>query len=157
MQRHPPALGPSLLVLASLAGCGAFDPRVGASQESCGVDLDDAGAAPGNAGYGATASSPNGGSMGSSQSCAPVDGGSSCDTCENTYCCMTRLACYADPVCVCADETLDSCIESLEDGTSAPSAPQIATCRNAFSARGTVEAARMTCLQTWCATACAVP
>jgi hypothetical protein len=148
---------PVVLAALSLAGCTAFDPRVGASQESCGVDLDQPGATAGSGGYGATATSGYGRSMATAQTCTPLDGGSACDICESTYCCMTRLACYKDPVCVCADEALDSCVTSLEDAKTAPSAQQLDACRDAFSARGTVELARMTCQQAWCATACAAP
>ncbi len=146
----------TLLAVASVAGCTAFDPKVGASQDSCGVDLDER-QPTASSGYGATATSGYGSAMAAAQSCTPVDGGSACDTCESTYCCTTRLACYRDPVCVCADEVLDSCLDGLADAKTAPSSQQLDACRDAFSARGTVELARMTCQQAWCATACALP
>lgn len=141
------------LLLASLAGCTAIDPRVGALQDTCGSETEP-GAMPAKPGYGATTSAA---SMAPTATCTPVDGGSPCDLCESTYCCMTREACYKDPVCLCADQALDSCLGGLEDGMTPPTSAQLEACRDAFSARGTVEQARMACQQAWCAAACAGP
>jgi hypothetical protein len=144
------------LVLASLAGCAQIDPQVGPSQESCGTGVAAAGATAGNSGYGGAGTSAYGASAATSQeqACTP-DAGSPCDVCESTYCCMTRLACYRDPVCLCADQALDKCFETA--GKAGASAQQGAACRDAFSAHGAVEQARMACQQAWCAAACAVP
>jgi len=151
-------IAPSLelaLVLLSVAGCAAIDPEVGPSQESCGVDAAAASAA-GPTGYGSTGSSGYGASAqpAPSQICA-LDAGSPCDDCESTYCCMTRVACYSDPVCVCADHAMDLCLAASDKGGSVPS-PQAADCWSAFSAYGTVEQVRVACEQTWCAASCVV-
>jgi hypothetical protein len=145
------------LALLSVSGCTAIDPEVGPSQESCGIDAASAsaGAAPA-AGYGSTPSSGYGTSrpLAPTQSCTP-DAGSPCDDCESTYCCVTRLACYSDPVCTCADQAMDGCLAVTIEGGATPS-PQAAACWSAFSAYGTVERVRVACERTWCAAACAV-
>jgi hypothetical protein len=82
-----------------------------------------------------------------------ADAGSPCDICESTYCCMTRLDCYRDPVCFCADQALDDCFGTVSEGSA--SAGQ--ACRDAFSAHGTVERSRLACQQAWCATECGLP
>jgi hypothetical protein len=138
------------LLLAFLAGCTALDPRVGAPQDTCGSEAEP-GAMAAKPAYGATTSAA------SMATCTPVDGGSPCDLCESTYCCVTREACYKDPVCLCADQALDTCLGGLEDGMTAPTSAQLDACQDAFSARGTVEQARMACQQAWCAAACAAP
>lgn len=157
MERSHAARWSRTLVLASLAGCADVDPQVGPSQESCGVD-----AAPvaiaGSAGYGPASSTENGASQAptTAQLCAP-DAGGPCDVCESTYCCPTRMACYTDPVCICADHAMDQCIGSAGNGGAMPSPSQVAACEDAFSAHGRVEQARIACQNTWCATACASP
>ncbi len=144
-----------VLVLAGMVGCAAIDPQVGPSQESCGVDPIGAASTAGSGGYGSAPSAGSGGSSAvvATRYCSP-DAGGPCDLCESTYCCTTRMACYMDPVCVCADHAMDEC---LGNGGSAPSPGQVAACEDAFSARGSVEQARITCLQAWCAAACAGP
>jgi hypothetical protein len=158
MERRRAAWCQCALVLASLAGCAEIDPQVGPSQESCGVSVAGAGPTAGNAGYGGASTSASRASAATVQGqvCA-ADAGSACDVCESTYCCMTREACYKDPVCLCADQALDSCLEGLEDRMPPPTSAQLDACRDAFSARGTVEQARMACQQAWCAAACAAP
>jgi hypothetical protein len=146
MRRRPI---PACLLLAFLAGCTALDPRVGAPQDTCGSEAEP-GTTATKPGYGATTSV----SMAPTATCTPVDGGSPCDLCESTYCCMTREACYRDPVCLCADQALDSCLGGLEEGMTSA---QLDACRNAFSVRGTVEQERLACQQAWCAAACAAP
>jgi hypothetical protein len=143
------------LVLLFAVGCAAIDPEVGPSQEACGIDAASS-VAPGNTGYGSTPSTGYGSSVPAarSQSCTP-DAGSACDDCESRYCCMTRLACYSDPVCTCADQAMDLCLAKTDEGGTVQS-PQATACWNAFSAYGTVEKARVACEQTWCAVACAV-
>jgi hypothetical protein len=137
----------ALLALSTL-GCAAIDPEVGPSQESCGIDAASPGAAINN-GYGPSREPPA-----STQTCTP-DAGSPCDDCESTYCCTTRLACYSDPVCTCADNAMDICLAATEQGGNVPS-PQAASCWSAFSAFGTVERTRVACERTWCAAACVV-
>jgi hypothetical protein len=156
MERRRAAWCQCAFVLASFAGCAQIDPQVGPSQESCGESVASALAAAGNSAYGGgTATNAYGASAATSpaHACTP-DAGGPCDVCESTYCCMTRLACYSDPVCVCADHALDTCFDALG---AAPSAKQATACLDAFSAHGAVEQARIACQQAWCAAACAVP
>jgi hypothetical protein len=84
--------------------------------------------------------------------CLP-DAGSDCDNCESTWCCATRLACYHDPVCACADHWLDECLSANPDASES----DIAECWDAFSSRGAVEKARVACQRAWCQVPCAVP
>jgi hypothetical protein len=136
-----------LPLLATGAGCSAFSPQVGPDQESCGEDA--AVAAPaGQTGYGPA---PTVAPTNVSPRCSP-DGGEACDDCESQFCCATRLACYADPVCACADRAWDRC---TDDATR--SASQKAACWAAFTSEGTVEAARVACERTWCQAVCNVP
>lgn len=144
------------LALASTVGCADIEPQVGPSQESCGNSLPATTAPGGNSPYGSTGMSMYGGaSAATSPAVACVaDAGSACDLCESTYCCTTRLACYRDPVCFCADHALDECFDVASNKGSA-SAGQ--ACLDAFAAQGTVERARLACQQSWCATECAPP
>jgi hypothetical protein len=64
---------------------------------------------------------------------------------------MTRLDCYRDPVCFCADHALDKCYDNA-DNKGSDSAKQ--ACWDAFSAQGTVERARVACELAWCAAEC---
>ncbi len=155
MERRNTASTPQVLALAFLVGCSSVDPQVGSSQESCGVDAASPATAKGSAGYSSTSSGPGTPQTGASLVCM-LDAGSPCDDCESTYCCTTRTACYTDPVCICADRALDLCSDSTDNGGATPSA-QTAACWAAFSARGTVEQARVACEKAWCATACALP
>src|SRR5579864_8448351 len=126
------------LALASALGCAEIEPQVGDSQESCGGNVPGAPAPGGNSPYGSTGTSMYGGASAvTSPAVACVaDAGSACDICESTYCCMTRLACYRDPVCFCADQALDKCIDVASSKGSA-SAGQ--ACVDVFAAHGTVE------------------
>jgi len=148
---------PLAFALASLPGCSAIDPQVGPSQESCGAKVAGAGNGSGNAGYPPTPSSGSQASPAAApwQTCS-ADAGSPCDDCESKWCCMTRLACYADPVCACADQALDACLDSTEQDGGVPSAGATA-CWTAFSARGTVEEARVACVRAWCSNPCSGP
>lgn len=144
------------LALASVLGCAQIEPSVGLSQESCGNSAPNVTTAGGNSPYGSTGMSLYGGaSPATSPAVACVaDAGSACDLCESTYCCTTRLACYRDPVCFCADQALDECLAGA--GVSS-SPPQVSACLDHFSAHGTVERARLACQQAWCTTECALP
>jgi|SRR5580658_739803 hypothetical protein len=156
MRRLQVALSLELtLALLCVEGCAAIDPEVGPSQESCGIDATAASPAS-NAGYGSTPSSGYGPPLqpSPSQRCTP-DAGNPCDDCESRYCCMTRMACYTDPVCTCADQAMDTCLAATDEGGAVPSS-QAARCWSAFSAFGTVEQARVACERTWCAVACTV-
>ena len=141
-----------LLALALAAGCSFGDARVGAAQTACGVD--DAGqppTKPGAAGYYA---------VGSKTSAAPTcetHGDSACDVCEATHCCTPRSACYSDPVCACADLTLDHCRDDAEAAADAEVDAGVARCWSAFSARGAVERDRVACQRGWCQKECEVP
>jgi hypothetical protein len=135
-------------VLASgAAACSSIAPEVGPSQESCGV-----------AALGATTTTTSGYGYGASSTARAIpttcvaDAGSACDDCESTWCCSTRLACYEDPVCACADHALDACTDAAGTDPSGNEA-----CWSAFDATGTVEAARVACLTSWCQAACAIP
>jgi hypothetical protein len=92
----------------------------------------------------------------SAPTCA-TDTGSPCDDCENTHCCATRSACYGDPVCACADVALDECLDAAESSAMAGAPAQTSGCWNVFSARGTVEQARVACQRAWCQTECGLP
>jgi hypothetical protein len=151
-----------LLAFAGLAvGCSAVDPKVGPSEQSCGESAPLTGpggpagyGASGGAGTGSTAGGYAGSSTGSSEAhltCA-ADAGSACDNCETRWCCTSRLACYTDPVCTCADHALDGCLDDA--GTSASA---IAKCWSDFSAHGNVEKARVACERAWCQVPCGVP
>ena len=151
------AIAPALLVAAT-AGCDVLDPKVGPSQESCGVDAIAPGAASGAyGGAGTKTGSAYGASAGTSTSstvaiCA-LDAGSTCDDCESQFCCTTRTACYEDPVCICADRGLDRCLTATAPGD----ASGIDACWDAFEENGTVEAERVACEKTWCQGPCGVP
>jgi hypothetical protein len=154
MQRIETAAIGMVLFLAPIAACSAINPEVGPSQESCGIGAVGSAGPSGNGGYG---SNPYGGSSSkaaSSQSCS-IDAGSPCDDCESKYCCTTRAACYADPVCICADNAMDGCLSSTDQMGTVPSAPATG-CWNAFASRGTVEAARVACERAWCTGPCAI-
>jgi hypothetical protein len=144
-----------VLLLAPIAACSAIDPQVGPSQESCGVSAIGTTGPSGNGGYG---SSPYGGysssKPASSESCG-IDAGSPCDDCESKYCCATRTACYADPVCTCVDQAMNTCLSSTDQMGNVPSAAANA-CWNAFASGGTLEAARVACERAWCPGPCAI-
>ncbi len=142
-----PAWCALLALLAAGAGCSALSPQVGPDQESCGEDAA-APVAAGQTGYGPA---PTAAPANVSPLCSP-DGGEACDDCESQFCCATRLACYGDPVCACADRAWDRC---MDDATR--SASQKNACWAAFTSEGTVEAARVACERTWCKVACNVP
>jgi hypothetical protein len=80
-----------------------------------------------------------------------ADAGTACDDCESEYCCPTRLACYEDPVCACADHALDVC------NAAARNTLAMGVCWSTFANFGTVEAARVACQVAWCQQACAIP
>jgi hypothetical protein len=149
-------IAPTLLVAAT-AGCDVLDPKVGLSQESCGVDAIAPSAAGGEyGGAGTKTSSAYGASSGASTSTAAIcelDAGSTCDDCESQFCCTTRSACYEDPVCICADQGLDRCLNATHAGDTSA----IAACWDAFEENGTVEVERVACEKTWCEGPCAVP
>jgi hypothetical protein len=136
------------LLSVAVTACTAFEPQVGPSQESCGVaplgsTSNASGAAPA---YGKAAGSTT------SQMTCGADAGSACDDCESQFCCTTRLACYDDPVCTCADHATDGCLS-----TAGSDAAAIQACWDAFVAAGTVEASRVACERAWCQAACGVP
>jgi hypothetical protein len=146
------------LVFTGAAGCNVFDPKVGLSQESCGEDAIAPGAA--SEGYGGGAAAKTSGAYGASSGaassstvgiCAP-DAGSACDQCESRFCCPTRVACYGDPVCICADRALDRCLKAKAPGEDAG----IDACWDTFEENGTVEAERAACERTWCPGPCGV-
>jgi hypothetical protein len=127
------------------SACSSFDPQVGASQESCGVAALSA-TTPTTTEYGGTTSGT------ATPTICVADAGSACDDCESEYCCSTRLPCYEDPVCACADHALDTCVAAA--GTD-PSV--VGSCWTAFTNAGTVEAARVACEIAWCQAACEIP
>src|SRR5580692_6024762 len=145
MKRPLAAWLPLAFAVALLPACAVIDPQVGPSQESCGASGAGAGTTGGNTGYGSAASNGYGasGTALPGQTCSP-DAGTACDDCESKYCCATRAACYADPVCVCADQGIDSCLGS-NGGTPTVSSAQVAACWETFSSHGKVEQARVAC------------
>jgi hypothetical protein len=134
---------------ALVCGCSLVDPRVGAVQaSSC------AAGEQGSSGYGGGSGSGSGADGG--LSCG-TDSGSACDDCESLHCCDTRLACYGDRVCGCADQALDQCLEMASADGDADASDAIARCWDAFTTTGHVALARVSCQRTWCQAACAVP
>ena len=130
------------VALLLVAGCSLVDPNVGTNQAACGAQTGPTSA------YGPSAIDAGG-------TCA-ADAGSDCDDCESRWCCQTRLACYADPVCDCADRAMDTCLSAAE-GDAASSDAAVGRCSEAFSASGDVAKARLTCLRAWCQQVCDVP
>jgi hypothetical protein len=151
--------GPLVSALV-LVACSAVEPQVGPIQASC----------PGGGGYGVGyVDSGYGGGAGYDASsgcidprCLP-DGGyddNACDSCENTYCCAKRFACYADSACFAADKNIDACVTAAADagaGDAGDSSDAIAACWSTFTASGTVAMARVACQRRWCQTPCGVP
>jgi hypothetical protein len=147
MDRRILRLNASAALMAAVSGCSLFDPQVGADQAACG---EEAGGASGG-GYGSNPNADAGGICG-------ADAGSPCDDCESAHCCATRLACYGDPVCHCADQALDSCLDLVSGDDAAPAASDSATrCWNLFSASGHVAQARVSCERAWCQDLCGIP
>lgn len=146
-------LGASLSFLFVALGCSFADPQAGAPQAACGIGTGGGSqAGPGASYYGTSASSTM-----TAPTCA-TNSGSTCDDCESTHCCATRSACYGDPVCACADEALDECLDATVMNVTAAGAPaQTSGCWNVFSAKGTVEQARVACQRAWCQTECGIP
>jgi hypothetical protein len=133
----------SPLTLAALVGCSLLDPNVGSNQAAC------------RAQSGSSASGYGPATIDAAGTCG-ADAGSACDDCESRWCCQTRLACYADPVCDCADRAMDTCLSAAErDAASSDAA--VGRCSDAFSASGDVAKARLTCLRAWCQQVCDVP
>lgn len=148
--------GASMALACSLCltgtGCAAFAPQVGVEQDSCPAGDDPVAAPSPGSGYGAsTAGTASVSATAEALVCSP-DAGAACDACEGQFCCATRLACYEDPVCHCADDALDSCTDAA--GTDPT---RTAACYAAFTGAGIVEQARMECLRTWCQVVCALP
>jgi hypothetical protein len=133
---------PSAVALLLVAGCSLVDPNVGPNLAACGAQ-----AGPATA-YGPAHTDAGG-------ACA-ADAGSACDDCESRWCCQTRLACYADPVCDCADQAMDTCTEMAAADSGSGDAG-VGRCWNAFSASGDVAKSRFACLRAWCQGVCGVP
>jgi hypothetical protein len=133
--------------LVVLGGCSLVDPRVGPLQASCTAgEQGDYGSGGTSSGYG-----DDGGAT-----CGP-DSGRACDDCESLHCCETRLACFGDRVCGCADQALDGCL-GMAGGNDDGGAPDAsARCWAAFAASGTIAQARVSCQRTWCQQACSIP
>jgi hypothetical protein len=134
-------------VAAAASACSSFDPQVGPSQESCGVEALGATTATTSAGYGYGTTTSR-----MTPTTCQADAGSACDDCESEWCCSTRLPCYEDPVCACADHALDACTAAAGSNASA-----VGACWSTFANVGTVEAARVACEVAWCKQACAIP
>jgi hypothetical protein len=134
-------------LVAGTSGCSSIDPQVGPSQESCGVEPLGTTTAAGGSAYATSTSTTT-----STTTPCSADAGSACDDCESRWCCSTRLACYEDPVCACADHALDACTGRADASLAATGA-----CWSAFAGQGTVEAARVACLVSWCQSVCAIP
>jgi hypothetical protein len=128
------------LSLSTLSACSLLDPKVGPDQAACADQADGSG----NSGYAPAAPTATSATCG-------ADAGSPCDDCESVHCCETRLACYGDLVCGCADKTLDGCLEDAQGDAS------IVGCWEAFSAAGRIAQARLACERAWCQDVCGVP
>jgi hypothetical protein len=136
-------LSACVALLSALCSCSLVDPRVGPAQASCTAEGSGYGS---GTGYGTDAGA----------SCA-ADSGSGCDDCESAHCCATRLACYGDAVCGCADKALDPCLEAAGDDAAADASDTVARCWSAFTATGGVAQARVSCQRTWCKDVCGIP
>ncbi|HET7544859.1 MAG TPA: hypothetical protein VFK05_33560 [Polyangiaceae bacterium] len=138
-------------LLLLLVGCSLVDPQVGSPQASCGNSAGGGQSNPGSPYY---QRSPN--QIGTVPTCeSHADG--SCNACESTHCCATRSACYGDPVCACADSSLDECLEEAETRATAEQQAATSRCWSDFAARGTVEQARLSCQRAWCQSECGIP
>jgi hypothetical protein len=133
---------------ALLGGCSLVDPNVGPSQTGCAAQ---AGATPSSTGYYGSASANTG------EGTCSADAGSACDDCESRWCCPTRLSCYADPVCNCADQAMGTCEDKVTDAAASDSGAYPPQCWSAFSASGEIAEARVSCLRAWCQKVCGVP
>lgn len=134
------------------AGCSLVDPQVGAAQAWCGLSTGGgSNSGPGSNYYHRNASQP---SIAPTCEAQPE---SACNDCEAAHCCATRSACYGDPVCACADLSLDECLEAAEAGSPEDQPAAIAHCWSNFSETGTVERARVSCQRAWCQSECQIP
>ena len=149
--RPPSTPATRVALLASLGisvACSAFDPNVGPLQR-------DAGPAStcelGASGYGSTLGAPSG--QAAANDFCTAEGGtleSACDECEATSCCDTRVACYSDQGCSCADTALDACMAALGDA----STKGAAACWATFAATSALASARNTCVESNCKAPC---
>jgi hypothetical protein len=133
----------SPLALLALAACSVLDPNVGANQAACGAQT----ASP-VGGYGSTGTD-------AAAMCA-ADAGSACDDCESRWCCPTRVACYADPVCNCADQAMDMCVD-MPPADAGTGDAAVAYCWQAFAASGDIAKSRLACVRAWCQDVCGAP
>ncbi len=138
-----------LLLNGVTAACSFVEPHQGSTQALCGIAAGGSGQTGASAAYYGVPMMPAAG-----PSCS-IDSDDPCDVCEITHCCATRSACYGDPTCACADVALDQCLDVAE--TSADEAASSSQCWSAFTAKGSVEQARVTCQRAWCKTECAEP
>ena len=152
MGRAAASGGKHWLVVAAavVMSCSGLDAKVGPAQESCLPEGPGAGGSTSGGEYGSGAASTSSG--GEEVSCA-TDTGSPCDDCEAAHCCTTRLECYGDALCHCADQALDTCLGEAPSDASAT----VASCWGAFSAVGPLEQERVSCQRAFCQTACEVP
>lgn len=130
-------------------GCSAFEPEVGARQQSAATGATDVG------GYGPK---PDAGDGGDPRCFA--DGGSQvgpCDFCENTNCCTTRFGCYDDKICDAANTAFDPCIAAAVDIYGQPDPVAVKKCWDTFVASGAPAVARVECQRAKCKTICRVP
>jgi hypothetical protein len=142
----------AIVALSPLVACSTFDPHVGRLQND-GAAV--ATCSLGASGYGTTYGSPAGGAA-TADFCT-ADGGTlagPCDTCEAASCCPTRVACYSDQSCSCADTALDACITAVPDASATSS---LLACWTAFGATNVIAEARYACLTKLCSTACQIP
>jgi hypothetical protein len=146
------------LIVATLApfACSAFNPSVGPLRG-------DAGAPAPACSLGAGGYASSYGSQSPTVVFCSLDGGmveGACDTCEATFCCSQRVACYSDQTCSCADETFDNCLSTAEPpdgGGSDAGAASTGACWNALRGSGGIGQARVQCLKTNCKSVCGVP
>jgi hypothetical protein len=135
--------------MAGAAGCSLVDPNVGPSQTSCAAQAGAASNGNGGGGYYGTGADASG--------WCGADAGNPCDDCESKWCCQTRLACYADPVCDCADEAIGACANTMPDAAAISTGGAPTQCWTAFSASGHIAQERFECLRAWCQKVCGLP
>jgi hypothetical protein len=134
------------------AGCSAVDAKTGAPQGTCGIAAPGgAQATPGGSYY------PVGAAKTPAAPTCEGNTGSACNDCEGAHCCGTRSACYGDPVCACADQAFDTCLDAAAATSATEIAARTSQCWAKFSVAGTVEQARIACQRSWCKMECEVP
>jgi hypothetical protein len=138
--------------LAALS-CSLVEPKIGETLPVCG----EAGAVAQVTGPYAPHGAAGPASTAPLLTSCPPDAGSTCDVCESASCCATRLDCYNDPLCACADATLDACLSALGPAAYDRTSPDVQRCWDDFAGVSAIAGARVACERAACAGPCGVP